>query len=144
LQARIHEAAPMVPVSIGLGKVMQRINAEPQSLATRIGNFFSSFAVKPAMAMALLGIVVIQGGVIANLLQGETVEFRAGNATVVTDGPLVKVNFAPDAKESDIRLLLVAVQGTLAGGPGQLGDYYVRVPSGKESQAAAKFKANKI
>ena len=48
-------------------------------------------------------------------------------------GPLVKVNFAPDAKESDIRLLLVSVQGTLAGGPGQLGDYYVRVPAGKEA-----------
>jgi len=36
------------------------------------------------------------------------------------------------------------VQGTLTGGPGQLGDYYVRVPAGKEAQAAAKLKGKSI
>jgi hypothetical protein len=41
-------------------------------------------------------------------------------------------------------MLLVSVQGTLAGGPGQLGDYYVRVPAGKEAQAAAKLKDTPI
>ena len=51
---------------------------------------------------------------------------------------MLKINFAPDAKEADIRLLLVPVQGELAGGPGQLGDYYLRVPAGKEAAALAK------
>ena len=39
---------------------------------------------------------------------------------------MLKVSFAPDAKEADIRLLMIQVQGELAGGPGQLGDYYLR------------------
>ena len=39
-----------------------------------------------------------------------------------TPGPYLKVNFKADAREADIRLLLVEIHGSLAGGPGQLGD----------------------
>jgi len=146
LQTRIQEAIPAMPASIGLSKVMNRIRADQPTLAQRLGNFLGSFAMRPALALSLLGIVVIQGGVIIGMLRStqESVEMRAANPIAVQDGPLVKVNFAPDAKESDIRMLLVSVQGTLAGGPGQLGDYYVRVPAGKEAQAAAKFKGMAI
>jgi anti-sigma factor RsiW len=146
LQTKIQDAIPAVPATIGLARVMNRIRAAQPTLSQRISNFIGSFALRPALALSLLGVVVIQGGVIIGMLRGqqEAVEMRAANPIAVQEGPLVKVNFAPDAKESDIRLLLVSVQGTLAGGPGQLGDYYVRVPAGKEAQAAAKLKGMTI
>ena len=147
LQTKIQEAIPAVPASIGLARVMNRIRADQPTFSQRIGNFLGSFAPRPALALSLLGVVVIQGGVIVAMLhtaQEDAVEMRAAHTKAVEEGPLVKVNFAPDAKESDIRLLLVSVQGTLAGGPGQLGDYYVRVPAGKEAQAAAKLKGMAI
>jgi hypothetical protein len=153
LQTRIHESVPAVPATIGMDKVMKRIKAESpvaaggMTLAARLGAFFDSFAMRPALALGLLAVIVLQGGVIANMLgqvKEDQVEMRALRANAVEEGPLVKVNFAPDAKESDIRLLLVSVQGTLAGGPGQLGDYYVRVPAGKEKQAAEKLKGKAI
>jgi len=63
----------------------------------------------------------------------------------VTDqGPYLKVNFKADAREADIRLLLVEVNGSLAAGPGQLGDYYVRVPTTQVTALADKVKASAI
>lgn len=147
LQTRIKEAIPEVPATIGLTRVLARIRADQPTLAARVGAFFGSFAMKPAMSLALLAVVVVQGGVIVNMMkaaQDDAGEMRALRGQTVEEGPLVKVNFAPDAKESDIRLLLVSIQGTLTGGPGQLGDYYVRVPAGKEAQAAAKLQGKPI
>jgi hypothetical protein len=57
---------------------------------------------------------------------------------------MLKISFAPDAKETDIRMLLVQVNGVLAGGPGQLGDYYVRVPAGSEAAALAQVQRTPI
>lgn len=145
LQTRIKESLPEVPANIGLDKVMRRIRADQpsasESIGARIAAFFGGFALKPAMSMALAAVVLVQGGVIVGLMKDDASEIRANKALPVTDAPLVKVNFAPDAKESDIRMLLVSIQGTLAGGPGQLGDYYVRVPAGKEKAAADKLKS---
>lgn len=147
LQTRIKEAIPEVPATIGLNRAMARVRADQPTLAARFGAFVASLSMKPAMSMALAAVVLVQGGVIVNMMksaQDEATEMRALRAQAVEEGPLVKVNFAPDAKESDIRMLLVSVQGTLAGGPGQLGDYYVRVPAGKEAAAAAKLKGMAI
>jgi hypothetical protein len=147
LQTRIHETVPAVPATIGLARAMNLIRGDRPTIAERISAFFGSFAMRPAMALGLLGVIVLQSAVIANMMnqvKDDETEMRALRAKDVAEGPLVKVNFAPDAKESDIRLLLVSVQGTLTGGPGQLGDYYVRVPAGKEAQAAAKLKGKPI
>jgi hypothetical protein len=63
---------------------------------------------------------------------------------VVDPGPFLKVNFKADAREADIRMLLVEIDGTLAGGPGQLGDWYVRIPEAHITAAADKVKASTI
>ena len=147
LQKRIQETVPAVPSTIGLTKAMNLIRGDRPTLAERISAFFGDFALRPAVTFALLGIVIVQGGVVANLMgrsNDDEIAMRAMHAQTVEEGPLVKVNFAPDARESDIRLLLVSVQGTLAGGPGQLGDYYVRVPAGKEEQAVTKLRGKAI
>ena len=54
------------------------------------------------------------------------------------------MNFKADAREADIRMLLVEIDGTLAGGPGQLGDWYVRIPEARIAVAADKIKASAI
>lgn len=147
LQQRVQENTPAVPATIGLARAMRLIQGDRPTFAERIGAFFGNLGMRPSYAMAALAIVMVQGGVIMNLL-GEAREdadqIRALNAVRVQEGPMLKISFAPDAKEADIRMLVVQVQGELAGGPGQLGDYYLRVPAGSEAAALAKVQAAPI
>ncbi len=157
LEETIKRDVPAVPAEIGLDKAMARIRAEraPARTAARPGigerlrEFFASITpqpvLKPALAAAL-AVVVVQGFVIGNLVTrgDESSEIRAVRPTVVEAGPYLKVNFKADAREADIRLLLVEVDGSLAGGPGQLGDWYVRIPEARIAAAAAILKASPI
>ena len=147
LQARVRENAPAVPATIGLARAMRLIQGDRPTLAERIGAFFGYFGMRPSFALAGLALVAVQGGVILNLMgqaRDDADQIRALNAVRVEEGPMLKISFAPDAREADIRLLMVQVQGELAGGPGQLGDYYLRVPAGSEAQALAKVQAAPI
>ncbi|MFN0300475.1 MAG: hypothetical protein ACKVQU_08980, partial [Burkholderiales bacterium] len=46
------------------------------------------------------------------------------------------------ARESEIRMLLIDVHGSLVGGPGQLGDYFIVVPKVHADVAATKLKTS--
>ncbi len=147
LRERMLETSPAVPVTIGLAKTMQLIRGDQPTWAERISAFFAGFGMRPATALAALAIVAVQGGVIFNLLgdaREDAAEIRSLRAVQTDEGPLLKLNFAPDAKEADIRLLLVEVGGHLVGGPGQLGDYYVRVAPGAEAQTLALLQGRPI
>jgi hypothetical protein len=147
LSARIQDNAPAVPATIGLAKAMTLIRGDRPTLSERITAFFGALGMRPATAFAGLAIVAVQGGFILNLLnttREDAVEIRALKATTTDDRPMLKLNFAPDAKEAEIRHLLMGVQGHLAGGPGQLGDYFVVVPAGREAAIAEQLKANPI
>jgi hypothetical protein len=147
LQKRVQENAPAVPATIGLARTMRLIRGDRPTFSERIGAFFGNLGLRPSYAMAALAVVAVQGGVILNLLgdaRENADEIRALNAVRVKEGPMLKINFAPDAKETDIRMLVVQVQGELAGGPGQLGDYYLRVPAGSEAAALARVQAAPI
>jgi hypothetical protein len=138
LQQRVQENAPAVPATIGLARAMRLIQGDRPTMAERISAFFGNFGLRPSYAFAALAVVAVQGGVILNMLgdaRENADEIRALKAVRVEEGPMLKISFAPDAKETDIRMLLVDVHGVLAGGPGQLGDYYVRVPAGSEAAA---------
>jgi hypothetical protein len=147
LSERLHEAAPRVPATIGLAKTMTLIRGDRPTWSERVSAFFGSFGMRPAYALAGLALIAVQGGVILNLMHSaddDAAELRSLRATATDEGPLLKLNFAPDAKEADIRHLLMSVQGRLAGGPGQLGDYYVAVPAGQEAAMAERLKSNPI
>jgi anti-sigma factor RsiW len=147
LQERVQENAPAVPATIGLARTMRLIQGDRPTLAERFNAFFGNLGLRPSYAMAALGVVVVQAGVIVTLLgdvRENADEIRALHAVRVDEGRLLKVNFAPDAKEGDIRMLLAQVRGELAGGPGQLGDYYLRVPAGSEAAALARVQAAPI
>lgn len=147
LSHKLRETAPAVPETIGLAKAMTLIRGDRPTLAERVSAFFAGFGMRPAVALAGLAIVAVQGGIIFNLMQSsrdDAAELRSLRATVTDEGPVLKVNFSPQAREADIRLLLVSINGRLTGGPGQLGDWYVAVPKGQEAAAADKLKGQPI
>jgi hypothetical protein len=159
LQDTMKRDAPAVSAEVGLDRVMARIRAErtpsraptrqTPSLGERLREFFSSITPQPLLRPVLAGalaVVVVQGIVIANLATqpDDSSEIRAHRPTVVDPGPFLKVNFKADAREADIRLLLVEVDGSLAGGPGQLGDWYVRIPEARITAAADTLKTSAI
>lgn len=151
----------MVPVAadVGLERAMQRIRAErPAAAATPAAESFGERARRwlqrlaapavlgPALAAAL-AVVALQTVVITTMVgePGDTAPTRDPPASPVAEqGPYVKVNFRPDATEADIRMLLLDVQANIAAGPGQLGDYYVRIPAWQIDAVTARLGASAI
>jgi hypothetical protein len=160
LQTRLREDVPAVSSEVGLDRTLQRIRSErPQASAPRraapsswIERLRDGFArlvpqtvLRPALAgavavVALQAVVIVQMGA----EQDESTQLRAIKGSLVEQGPYMKVNFKPDAREADIRLLLVQVQGSLAAGPGQLGDYYLRVPDAQSATLSERLMASGI
>lgn len=158
LQQKVRADAPDVSDEIGLARTLQRIRAESRpaavaaptprrapvapSFTERLRGWLDQFNLSPAFAMAAL-VVVVQAGVILNLASGDRdyEQVRAvTTGTAPTTGQLLRVAFKPEAREQEIRLLLVTLQGNIESGPGQLGDYYVRVPVAAATDALARLK----
>jgi hypothetical protein len=153
LQSHIAQAVSDVPPDLGLAQTLRRIRADRTTLADRLRGWMGAVGLGPVAALArpmatiAVCVIAVQGGVIyvlAHHAQEDAQQIRALRAVPADEGSLLRVNFAPDAKETDIRLLLSAVEGSLVGGPGQLGDYYVRVPAGSENAAASRLKREPI
>lgn len=160
LQTKLLEDVPAVSSEVGLERAMARIRAErsPQAarqtqaepgIGERVRGWLAALSPQPLLKPALAGalaVVVAQAVVIANLAgeRDDSTEMRAVKPTVVEQGPYLKINFKTDAREADIRLLLVQTGGSLAGGPTQLGDWYLRVPAGRIGAATDLVKASPI
>jgi hypothetical protein len=164
LQQRLQEDAVAVSSEVGLERALQRIRAErpktaraaavspvsPVSPLQRARDWLASLVPQPMRGPALaaaLAVVALQGVVIGSLMSEREAwdAVRSPKPSVTAEsGPYLKVNFKPDAREADIRLLLIAVQGSLAAGPGQLGDYYVRIPKAQLAAATAALQASAV
>jgi hypothetical protein len=148
--------AEVVPASseVGLARVLQRIRADraqpapqrPQHWREVLTRLLSPSLLKP-MAAGAMAVLALQGVLIGALIEprdDETSATRMVPMPVTDPGPFVKINFKPDAQESDIRMLLIEVQATLAAGPGQLGDYYLRVAEPRLSETTSRLAASPI
>lgn len=149
LRAKVQADAAGLRDDVGLERALARIRAERPGPSPwqRLASWLLPVVQRPAFAMAAFALVLVQGGVISHLLgqrQDEAAAIRSSRAVAVDQRPMLKLNFTPEARESDIRMLLVRMQGRLVGGPGQLGDYYVAVPAGREAELAAQAKAETI
>jgi hypothetical protein len=160
LQARLREDVPAVSSEVGLDRTLQRIRSDspqrsapgraaPSSWIERVRDGFARLVPQTVLRPALAGavaVVALQAVVIVQMgaEQDESTQLRAIKGSLVEQGPYMKVNFKPDAREADIRLLLVQVQGSLAAGPGQLGDYYLRVPDAQSSAVSERLLASGI
>ena len=150
----------VVPVSseVGLERAMQRIRAEraqaapvePKSFVVQVRDWLSRLVPQPMLKPVLAGalaVIALQAVVITAMVGGreDTSLIRtAPPVNVAEQGVFVKVNFRPDATEADIRMLLLGVQANIASGPGQLGDYYVRVPALQVDAVTALLSASSI
>lgn len=173
LQTRLREDVPAVSSEVGLERAMARIRAEagarhaaadrPSKASSSnwfdaavrglrhavgsLGGLVPQPVLRPALAVA--GVVIAVQAVVIGGLAGApepTAEWRgaAGTSAPALQGPFLKVNFKPDAREADLRLLLVQVNGTLVAGPGQLGDYYVQVPAASVPTAERTLRASPV
>jgi hypothetical protein len=160
------------PADIGLAEVQRRIQASHAGGAVArvaagarangaagarsswlgtLGRWFGGFATGPVGAFAAI-LVLIQGVTIGMLVhRGDAVPARAGYADTRSPDPAAsgpgrffKIGFAPDARESDIRFLLVEIGARIVDGPSQLGDYTVALPPGGSADAVARLKGNAI
>jgi hypothetical protein len=162
LQTRLQEDVPAVSSEVGMERALRRIRTEgpkPQqarraakpSLLERVGEWVASVVPQPMLKPAFAGavaLVALQAVAIVHLLgerEDDVNQIRAlKGSSVVDKGPYLRLNFKAEAREADIRMLLVEINGSLAAGPGQLGDYYVRVPASQAAAVAEKAKANGI
>ena len=162
LQQRIRADVPAVSSEVGLDRTLARIRRDgpapqrPRHAAApspwqRLGDWFSSLVpqpvLKPAFAAAL-AVVAVQGVVIVQMVAERDDESSLVRSMppgqVAEQGPYLKVNFRADAREADIRMLLIEVHGSLAAGPGQLGDYYLRVPPAQAEARAGQLRGSAI
>jgi hypothetical protein len=162
LQTKLREDVPAVSSEVGMERALRRIRTEgpapaaarrPEALVAspmqRVREWLASImpqaVLRPAFAGAL-AVVALQAVVIVTLIgeRDDSTEMRTVKPTVIDKGPYLKVNFKADARETDIRMLLVEVRGSLAAGPGQLGDYYVRVPEQQLAAITDKMSASEI
>jgi hypothetical protein len=165
LQQRVKEDVPAASSEVGLDRAMQRIRAEraparagkvpqaaPASLLDKIRSGLAALlpqaALRPALAGAL-ALVAVQAVVILQMATTPSIDdatqIRAvPPVSAIDPGPYLKVNFKGEAREADIRLLLVEVRGSLVAGPGQLGDYYVQVTPGQITAMTARLQASTI
>jgi hypothetical protein len=150
----------VVPVSseVGLERAMQRIRSEraqaapvaATSFVERVRDWLASLLPQPMWKPALAGalaVIALQAVVITAMVgEREDASLIRGVPPVgATEPPaFVKVNFRPDATEADIRMLLINAQASIASGPGQLGDYYVRVPARQVDAVTALLGASAI
>jgi hypothetical protein len=163
LQAKVREDVPAVSAEVGLERALQRMRSEgpaPQgsrraaqpSLGEKLRGWLGALVPQAVLRPALAGamaLLVVQGVVIVQLMErheDESTELRTlrGGAAEAQAGPYLKLNFKAEAREADIRMLLVGIHGSLAAGPGQLGDYYVRVPAAQIPAITAQLKASPI
>ena len=157
VQATTQQEAVPVSSEVGLDHALRRIHSERAAAAPaamspveRVREWFARLVpvsmLKPALAGAL-AVIALQAVVITTMVgeREDTSLVRTMPPVGATEQPaFVKVNFRPDATEADIRMLLLDVQANIASGPGQLGDYYVRVPAWQVDAVQAMLGASAI
>jgi hypothetical protein len=160
LRQSMRDQAPPFAPETGWDKLQARIRSEqreaPSGWLQRLTHWLGAgdaaggaIAMRPAYAYAVVAVVVVQAAALGTMWvrsadhEARFAEWRSLQGANAT-GPVVRVSFKPEAPEREIRALLVGVGGTLIGGPGQLGDYFVRIPDSEVQAAAQKLAQSAI
>jgi hypothetical protein len=120
--------------------------ARGPGLLDRLSDWLASFGLTVNTQAFALALLLVQAGVIGlfawqHSQETEFSQTRAGTADPTPHGPLLRVSFRPDLRESDLRRALAEVGGEIVGGPGQIGIYLVRVKDGDLGAAAQRLRA---
>ncbi len=157
LRKGIQASVPPVPDDLGLERVLKRIRAQryqgrssSSQLVQPVGSWerITSWLFQPPLSYALAAsIFVVQLGVIGVLVSRSAPEYSEVRTQPIAPapvGPFVRVSLKPDAREEDIRFLLIAVGASIIGGPTQLGDYYLFVPADRTDWVAQQLRQSPI
>lgn len=136
---------------VGIDSVMRRVSMKGtmssrwlDSIRDWLGGTVSAKAFAGACALG-----VVQLGVMGVLLQRagsdvtEHEQFRAARGSLVTHA-VVRVSFRDKVTEQDMRYLLVNSGARIVAGPTQLGNYYLSVRKGQESDLAKALQASPL
>ena len=144
-----------LPADDGFERVIARIRqsaptaarAEPATSAGWLARL-GTWLFRPSLSYAVAGgVVLAQFGVVALLMKQpapEYTELRTQPTASAPVGPFIRLSLNPEAKEADIRFLLVAIGASIVGGPTQLGDYYLYVPADRADWAAQQLRQSPI
>jgi len=132
-----------IPADLGFDRVAARIHAAGAAMPQRQGKMQrflvwlmgteagGGWRLAPALVLAL-AIIGVQG-VLLFERQTPTYGEMRGTAHALADGPLLRVDFKPEAREADIRLKLIEVRALIVAGPTRLGDYYLKTSPGQSA-----------
>ncbi len=132
--ARPHPAPPAAPAPATRPTPWERLTAwlgargAPQGLRLAQGLAF--------------GLALGTGAMVA--LQLPVAEAPAMRGVAAAGVALLRVSFLPDARESELRLLLIEARATIVAGPTRLGDYYLRVPAGQLDAARTRLQRSAL
>lgn len=130
---QMHARFDDVPVDVGFEKAIARVRQLPKRAPEEASSgwrrllewfFGGTPRLSPAFAL-LLACALVPGWVLLQRDDPQHTTYR-GERAGLFDGPLLRVNFKADARESEIRFLLLE-QGGLVVGPTRLGDWFIRV-----------------
>lgn len=159
VKAQAQQTVAPVSADIGLNKALNRIRAEKSARRSatqqpgalqRFSNWllgssnagFGKFS--PALGMAL-AVIALQAVVIGkNVVSVPDFAQERGAKKGWADGPLLRLNLKADAKENEIRLLLIDNGALIIAGPTHLGDYYVKVAANRIEQTKTRFQTSKV
>jgi hypothetical protein len=155
LKAALRAELPETAQNQGLDAMMSRIRSdlasakdenlksESRSFIDSCLNAISAFFHNPGWAVAVT-LLILQTGFIGLLMNNRTApllptysQWRSVGETPAYKGAVLQITFKSSATEAEIRLLMVKIHGVFLGGPGQLGNYIVRVAP-EQLEAAKK------
>jgi hypothetical protein len=135
----VRESVDKVPESIGLGRVMARIELEAEKKSA-FSEFFSGFLsggwMKAALTASVVGLCVQTWR--AHELSEEVVQYRGQaqpNLGQLNAGgtqanvAYVNVSFQPTTSEAALRILLAGVGAQIVAGPDLSGEYRLALPA---------------
>ena len=155
LRQGLKSSEAQLPANDGFDQVMARIRqTAPRALRVEVDEpdgwlaRLNTWLFRPALSYAVAGgVILAQFGVIAVLVKQPTPEYtelRTQPIAPAPVGPFIRLSLNPEAKEADIRFLLVAIGASIVGGPTQLGDYYLYVPADRADWAAQQLRQSPI
>ena len=157
LREEIQRTATVAPMDIGLARTLQKIAAQSKaerpkfSVLRGLGRWLRTLIdgqkyLRPAFALGV-AFIAIQAVTVGYFVSGRDSEFseiRSRKYVPAEAGPFIKISFTPEAKEADIRFLLIQMQASIVGGPSHLGDYYLYLKPARLDWAAQQLRKSPI
>lgn len=130
MRAKIQDTPISSPGEFGLHRLLKDIRQDKviQQKQKRVPSWLGT-----ALAIAASFIIILQAGLLMDMWVHSPAVEPLGESKI---GIVLQVSFAPTATEADIREMLLDVNGTFVGGPGQLGIYRIQLPFSEEPHIA--------